>query len=644
MTAPTPYDLAYSFQAYQIANPTRPLPADKLETEFAAISLTTDQIIANLALIQRTDGALANNSVGYDQLKVEIYPGFSQPHAWVTSTAYVVNNSVYNGSALYRCIVAHTSGTFATDLAAGKWELLIDLTSGSGGGSWGTITGTLSAQTDLQAALDAKQAAGATLASLEGLSLVAGDILYATAADTLARLPKGADGEFLRLASGLPDWEAIPGGGDALVANSLAQFAATTSLELKGVISDETGSGALVFATSPTLVTPILGTPTSGTLTNCTIPVAGLSDASANGRSLISAADYAAMRTALGLVIGTNVQAYDADLTTWAGISPSANVQSLAAAADYAAMRTLLGLVIGTNVQAYDADLTTWAGLTPSANAQSLVTAANYSAMRTLLTLVPGTDVQAFDSDLATIASLTATTDSFLQSKSSAWTTRTIAQVKTDLGVVAASDTVSGVVELATDAEAQTGTDTVRAITPANLRAAAAGKKSIWIDAAAMRPRATSGAGFSDYDSGSNDISCRTADFDTTTQEYAHFKLAMPDMWNEGTVTFKPYWTNTGGSSTQTVVFSLAGAAFSDDDALNGTAPGTVQTSSDTWLAQNDLHVGPESSAITIAGTPAAGDLVVFQVSRVVASDNMAGDARLLGLMLFITTNAFNEP
>lgn len=58
------------------------------------------------------------------------------------------------------------------------------------------------------------------------------------------------------------------GGGDALVANTLAQFAATTSLELKGVISDETGSGAAVFATSPTFVTPALGTPSSGTLTN----------------------------------------------------------------------------------------------------------------------------------------------------------------------------------------------------------------------------------------------------------------------------------------------------------------------------------------------------------------------------------------
>jgi hypothetical protein len=47
--------------------------------------------------------------------------------------------------------------------------------------------------------------------------------------------------------------------GFATTANTLAQFASTTSAQLAGVISDETGSGALVFATSPTLVTPVLG-------------------------------------------------------------------------------------------------------------------------------------------------------------------------------------------------------------------------------------------------------------------------------------------------------------------------------------------------------------------------------------------------
>lgn len=61
--------------------------------------------------------------------------------------------------------------------------------------------------------------------------------------------------------------------------DNLSVFAATTSAQLAGVISDETGSGALVFATSPTLVTPALGTPASGVLTNCTgLPTAGLLD------------------------------------------------------------------------------------------------------------------------------------------------------------------------------------------------------------------------------------------------------------------------------------------------------------------------------------------------------------------------------
>lgn len=60
------------------------------------------------------------------------------------------------------------------------------------------------------------------------------------------------------------------GGTVAYQGGTLSQFAATTSLELKTLLSDETGSGSAVFATSPTLVTPLLGTPTSVVLTNAT--------------------------------------------------------------------------------------------------------------------------------------------------------------------------------------------------------------------------------------------------------------------------------------------------------------------------------------------------------------------------------------
>ena len=49
-----------------------------------------------------------------------------------------------------------------------------------------------------------------------------------------------------------------------------------TSAQLATALTNETGSGAAVFATSPTLVTPALGTPASGVLTNCTGTAAGL--------------------------------------------------------------------------------------------------------------------------------------------------------------------------------------------------------------------------------------------------------------------------------------------------------------------------------------------------------------------------------
>jgi hypothetical protein len=57
-----------------------------------------------------------------------------------------------------------------------------------------------------------------TAVSLEGLSLVSGDVLYATAADTLARLAKGSDGQVLTLASGVPSWAAAASPGRVLLA------------------------------------------------------------------------------------------------------------------------------------------------------------------------------------------------------------------------------------------------------------------------------------------------------------------------------------------------------------------------------------------------------------------------------------------
>jgi len=69
-------------------------------------------------------------------------------------------------------------------------------------------------------------------------------------------------------ATGLPVSTGVSGLG-----TGVATFLGTpTSANLAATVTDETGSGSLVFATSPTLVSPILGTPTSGNLANCTFP------------------------------------------------------------------------------------------------------------------------------------------------------------------------------------------------------------------------------------------------------------------------------------------------------------------------------------------------------------------------------------
>jgi len=74
-------------------------------------------------------------------------------------------------------------------------------------------------------------------------------------------------------ATGLPVSTGISGLGA-----NVATFLATPSSDnLRAALTDETGTGSAVFATSPTLVTPALGTPASGVLTNCTGTASGLS-------------------------------------------------------------------------------------------------------------------------------------------------------------------------------------------------------------------------------------------------------------------------------------------------------------------------------------------------------------------------------
>lgn len=171
------------------------------------------------------------------------------------------------------------------------------------------------------------------------------------------------------------------------------------------------------------------------------------------------------------------------------------------------------------------------------------------------------------------------------------------------------------------------------------------GLHAVWVPAAAMTPSATGGcAALATIASAANQPDIQTLDFDATTEEYAQFSIRMPKSWDESTVTFAPVWSHAATTTNFGVVWNLQGVAVSDDDAI-AVAYGTAQTSTDTGGTTNDIYIGPTSSAITIAGTPAAEDVVFFRVARVAAngSDTLAVDARLHGITLYITTNAGND-
>lgn len=110
---------------------------DRLDAELDAIALTIAAIRVNLSLLQRDDGKIRDAYVEYYNLSTSCKAAvgatkWTARGLWETATEYSVNDLVDKDGGGYVCAEAHTSGTFATDYAAGKWQIFTGASTAGG--------------------------------------------------------------------------------------------------------------------------------------------------------------------------------------------------------------------------------------------------------------------------------------------------------------------------------------------------------------------------------------------------------------------------------------------------------------------------------------------------------------------------------
>ena len=171
-----------------------------------------------------------------------------------------------------------------------------------------------------------------------------------------------------------------------------------------------------------------------------------------------------------------------------------------------------------------------------------------------------------------------------------------------------------------------------------------AGLETIWVPAAAMRPTVSNGcAALTEVETTAGRPDLQVLDFDKDADEAAQFQIAFPKAWNEGTITFAVYYI--GLAATTGVAFGLQGVSVGDNEEADQAYGTAVVVTDDSQGDATEVLITATSGAVTLANSPAAGDISFFRLFRDVSdgNDDMAGDARVLGVKIFFTTNAAND-
>jgi hypothetical protein len=171
-----------------------------------------------------------------------------------------------------------------------------------------------------------------------------------------------------------------------------------------------------------------------------------------------------------------------------------------------------------------------------------------------------------------------------------------------------------------------------------------AGLETMWVPASAMYGATTNPADAQQVETTAVRPDMKVLDFDAATDEFAQFSVAFPKSWNEGTVTYQVFWTPSS-TNTGDCIFGLQGVAIGDGDTID-VAYGTAVNVTDAGIGTvEDQQVSAVSSAVTIAGSPAVDQQTYFQLYRDAnaGGDTFTGDARVLGIKIFFTTDAAND-